>query len=239
VRDSTGRVVLRLPLPEPRPKGLSKIEAEFDKYADECARLQVEKRGLKAELVRAQEADAEAYAKALASTYDAEPQTKNADAVRARAAVIEAKLPVLTGIADEKGTGLAQAVEDALAAGRKASLEAEHASARAEVEAKAAELAEALDAYSKSRAAVLWAGQFTARDAISQGGRSEYVPFRGDVEVAVPLRINPNGPKANGVPLVETGALVSALGEITREPEPERRAVEGPGALDDALARVV
>jgi hypothetical protein len=225
MKDSGGKPVLRLDLPAPRPKTVETQLAEFDRVATEVARLQGEKRETRQELELARKADRAEYAARLAQDFDAEPTTENEDAINAKAAEIEAKLPILGELAHTAGDALVHAVGDALEDGWRDELEEAEQKAAARVNALVSELDVALQDYGKAKAASSWAQKFEVPAALTPGWhRVPDVRYRPGASATVPMRQNLNLPSVNGVHQVPASVIVTALRGVTAEPEQPRTA---------------
>jgi hypothetical protein len=75
VKNASGSVLLSLDLPDGGPKAVKAAQAEFDRVANEVARLQGEKSDTRRALELAKKADRAAYAAELAKDFDALPGT--------------------------------------------------------------------------------------------------------------------------------------------------------------------
>jgi ethanolamine utilization microcompartment shell protein EutL len=95
--------------------------------------------------------------------------TAHEDAVKAKQAEIEAKLPILSGLTDRAGDDLVRAVGAALDDGWREEIVAGEAEAAARVDAAIAELDVALQAHTKAKSASAWAQKFETAAALTPG----------------------------------------------------------------------
>jgi hypothetical protein len=220
MKDSNGNPILSLALPAGAPAKVKKAQAEFDRVATEVARLHGVRSDARGELEAAVRLDAREYAQRLAVDMNAVPADSYATAVKSEIALVEAKLPLLAEIADKAGDELVEIVGQALLDGWIDDLNAEEHAAAQDVQDAITGLEQALDKFTRAKAASAWANAFDVKAAKSPGwSKVADVRFRPNAPVAVPVRFGANAPKQNGVPLVAPKEIIAGLRLVTTTPE--------------------